>query len=77
MDVISITSFHEEKVIRIKSEGYDGFEVSLDDLEVHAEKNGSSEIVRGIAARFRELGITFVLYISLAIIKRQAQKCRH
>ncbi len=58
LDVIGITSFHEENVIRIKSEGYDGFEVSLDDLEVQAEKNGSSEIVRGIVARFRELGIT-------------------
>ncbi len=58
LDVIAFTSFHKENVIRIQSEGYDGFEVSLDDLEVHAEKNGSSEIVRGIAARFRELGIT-------------------
>lgn len=57
LDVIGITSFHEEKIIRIKSEGYDEFAVSLEDLDVHIGEKGSSEIVRGIAARFKDLGV--------------------
>lgn len=57
LDIIGITSFHEEKIIRIKSEGYDEFAVSLEDLDVHIGEKGSSEIVRGIAARFRDLGV--------------------
>ena len=44
-------------IIRIKSEGYDEFAVSLDDLDVHIGEKGSSEIVRGIAARFKDLGV--------------------
>lgn len=57
LDAVGITSFHEEKIIRIKSEGYDEFAVSLEDLDVHIGEKGSSEIVRGIVARFRDLGV--------------------
>ena len=31
LDVIGIVAFHNEKVIRVKSEGYDAFEVELSD----------------------------------------------
>lgn len=58
LDVIGIAAFHDERIIRIKSEGYDEFAVSLNDLDVHMGEKGSSEIVRGIAARFKDLGIT-------------------
>lgn len=57
LDVIGIVTFHDENIIRIKSEGYDEFAVSLDDLDVHIGEKGSSEIVRGIAARFKDLGV--------------------
>ena len=57
LDVIGVAAFHDENIIRIKSEGYDEFAVSLDDLDVHIGKKGSSEIVRGIAARFKDLGV--------------------
>lgn len=57
LDIIGITAFHNEKIIRIKSEGYKEFSVSLDDLDVHKGENSSSEIVRGISARFTEKGI--------------------
>lgn len=57
LDVIGIAAFHNENIIRIKSEGYDEFAVSLDDLDVHIGEKGSSEIVRGIAARFKDLGV--------------------
>lgn len=54
---IGVVAFHDENIIRIKSEGYDEFAVSLDDLDVHIGEKGSSEIVRGIAARFKDLGV--------------------
>lgn len=57
LDVIGVVAFHDENIIRIKSEGYDEFAVSLDDLDVHIGEKGSSEIVRGIAARFKDLGV--------------------
>lgn len=57
LDVIGIAAFHDERIIHIKSEGYDEFAVSLNDLDVHMGEKGSSEIVRGIAARFKDLGI--------------------
>ena len=57
LDVIGVAAFHDENIIRIKSEGYDEFAVSLDDLDVHIGEKGSSEIVRGIAARFKDFGV--------------------
>ena len=57
LDIIGVAAFHDENIIRIKSEGYDEFAVSLDDLDVHIGEKGSSEIVRGIAARFKDFGV--------------------
>ncbi len=57
LDIIGVTSFHNDGVIRIKSEGYEDFEIRLDDLDVHDGKKTSAEIVRGIAAKFTEMGV--------------------
>lgn len=57
LDVIGVAAFHNEGVIRVKSEGYDPFEVSLDDLAVRENEKGSSEIVRGIVSKFSQLGV--------------------
>lgn len=57
LDIIGVVSFHNDKIIRIKSEGYDEFAVFLNELDVHVGEKGSSEIVRGIVARFKDLGI--------------------
>ena len=57
LDVIAVVSFHDEGVIRLYSEGYSMTEVALSDLEVHEEEYGKSiAIVRGIAARFTQMG---------------------
>ncbi len=48
---------NSEGRIRIKSEGYEYFEVELSALEPVAEEHGTSlSLVRGIAARIRQLG---------------------
>lgn len=57
LDVIGIVSFHNEKVIRVKSEGYDAFEVELSDLSVKKDETGSAAIIRGIASKFASFGV--------------------
>ena len=58
LDVIAVVSFHNEGVIRVTSEGYEPFEVSLDDLSVQPGEISSAAMVRGIANRFSEMGVT-------------------
>ena len=58
LDVVAVVAFHEEGVIRLYSEGYDMTEIDLDDLDVHENEKGKSiAIVRGIAARFAQMGV--------------------
>lgn len=58
LDVIAIVRFHDEGVIRILSEGHKPNEVKLDELSpLEAEKGTSNSIIRGIAARFTEMGV--------------------
>ena len=57
LDAIAVAAKNDDGVIRIKSAGYPMDEVNCDDLAVKAEEEGRSKaIVRGIAARFKELG---------------------
>lgn len=57
LDTIGIASFHNENTVRIQSEGYDEISVALNDLGIHENKNSSSEIVRGICAKFAGMGV--------------------
>ena len=57
LDTIGIASFHNENTVRIQSEGYDEISVALNDLGIHENKNNSSEIVRGICAKFSGMDV--------------------
>lgn len=58
LDVIAIVAFHDEGVIRLKSEGYPEDVVDLSDLEVNEKEKGTSaSLIRGIAAKFAEMGV--------------------
>lgn len=58
LDVIAVTAFHEDGVIRLKSEGHDADMVELGSLGVQSGENGtSSAIIRGVAAKFAEMGV--------------------
>ena len=58
LDAVAIVAFHNDGVIRVKSEGYGISEVSLSDLSVHEEEKGRSvAIIRGIASRFADMGV--------------------
>lgn len=59
LDAIAVVSFHEEQVIRLKSANYPQDVVELNDLSVHLSEMGkSASLIRGIAARFTEMGVT-------------------
>lgn len=58
LDVIAVVSFHDEKTIRVKSEGHDIDVITLDDTAVcDGEKGTSAALIRGIAAQFVEMGV--------------------
>ena len=57
MDVLAAAAPNDSGVIRILSQGYPPVEVDLGQLEpVPGERNSSAALVRGIAARFVQLG---------------------
>ncbi|WP_028520882.1 galactokinase [Ruminococcus flavefaciens] len=58
LDIIAVVSFHDEGVVRVRSEGYMADEIDLSSLEVNAaEKGTSAALIRGIAAKFAEMGV--------------------
>ena len=57
MDMLACAAPNGKNVIRIRSEGYPPLEIELDDLSVRQEEqNTSAALVRGVAAKVRELG---------------------
>ena len=57
MDMIAAASKVEEKEICVQSEGYPMCKISLEDLSVkEEEKNSTAALIRGMAARFAQLG---------------------
>ena len=58
LDVIAVVAFHDEGVIRLYSEGHDSAELDLSDLSIHEDEKGrSASMIRGIVARFAEMGV--------------------
>lgn len=59
LDIIALVAFHEEGIIRLESEGHGRIEVDLSDLGAREEEKGTSAaLIRGIAARFADRGVT-------------------
>lgn len=57
LDAIAVASKNDEGIVRVKSAGYPMDTVSCDELEPCEKEYGKSQaIVRGIVARFKELG---------------------
>ena len=57
LDAVAAASKNDDGIVRVKSRGYNIDTVELDDLEVNGGDIGHSRsLVRGILARFKELG---------------------
>lgn len=58
MDVIAVVALNGEKVVRIKSRGYDMDTISLDELQKQDKEIGrASALIRGVCYKFNEMGI--------------------
>ncbi|MEM1485342.1 galactokinase family protein [Oscillospiraceae bacterium PP1C4] len=73
LDVIAAASKNDENVIRIQSEGFPMDTVDLSDLNIREdEKNCAAALIRGVAARFHELGFKiggFDAYTTSSVLK--------
>lgn len=73
LDVIAVAAENNENIIRIKSEGYPMDEISLEDLDPNEKEYGcSSAIIRGMVAKFKQLGYEikgFNAYTSSNVLK--------
>lgn len=59
LDAIGIAAKNNDNIIRIVSEGFKPIEISLNELQpLREEKYTSRALVRGVAARMKELGFT-------------------
>lgn len=57
LDVIAVVSKNESQTIRIKSHGFPMDTIDLSNMEIaESEKGNSASLIRGIAARFSQLG---------------------
>ncbi len=57
LDSVAAVKINGTNVIRIQSQGYPMCQISLDSLEPKAEEiNTTASLIRGVAARFRQLG---------------------
>lgn len=58
IDVIAVVGFHNDGIIRVKSNGYPEDIVELSDMNINEDEFGkSSALICGVAARFIEKGI--------------------
>ncbi|WP_295214224.1 galactokinase family protein [Ruminococcus sp.] len=57
LDIIAVAARRDDNVIQVQSEGFPMDVVSLDELEPKTDqKPGAAELIRGVAARFGQLG---------------------
>lgn len=58
LDAIAVVSFHNEKVIRLQSVGYEQEYIELDNLNIHPEEEGTTRaLIRGMVAQFKDIGV--------------------
>ena len=71
LDVIAVVSFHNEGVVRVKSEGYALAEIRVSDINANSKDDGTTALVKGIMTKFTEKGVTvsgFDMYTTSDVI---------
>lgn len=73
LDVIAVVAKSDNKIVRVKSEGFPMDTVDTSDLTVHKDEyNHSSALIRGIVSKFTDLGYTiggFDAYTTSNVLK--------
>ncbi len=71
LDNIGVVSFHEEGIVRVKSEGYEPFEISLNKLSPEKEDSGAALLVKGIIFSYVQKGVNvkgFDMYCTSSVV---------
>ena len=71
LDIIGVVAFNESSHVRVKSEGYDLIEISLESLNKEDCDSGTALIIKGIISEFAKMGVGicgFDLYCTSDVI---------
>ncbi len=71
LDIIAVVAFHNEGVVRVKSEGYELAEIQLDYLTPNSNDDGTTALVKGVIAKFKERNVSvdgFDMYTTSDVI---------
>ena len=71
LDAIAVAAFHNERIVRVKSEGYKMVEVYLDELMQNIQDEGTKALVKGIIAEYSKKGVViggFDMYVTSDVI---------
>lgn len=72
LDIIAVVAFHNEGVVRVKSEGYTLAVIQADDIKPNSSDDGTVALVKGIISKFNEKGIAvsgFDMYSTSDVIR--------
>ena len=71
LDTLAVVAFHNEGVVRVKSEGYVLAEIQVSDLKPNKNYDGTTALVKGVMSKFNEKGVTvsgFDMYTTSDVI---------
>jgi len=71
LDTIAIVAFHNDGVVRVKSEGYTLAEIEVGDMKPHKADDGTTALVKGVMSKFNDKGVTisgFDMYTTSDVI---------
>lgn len=58
VDAIAVVSFHNDRVVRLQSVGYEQEYIDLTDLNIRADEEGTTgALIRGMVAQFADMGV--------------------
>lgn len=71
LDTLAVVAFHNDGVVRVKSEGYMLAEIQVSDINANSKDDGTTALVKGVMTKFKEKGVTvsgFDMYTTSDVI---------
>ena len=71
LDTLAVVAFHNEGIVRVKSEGYMLAEIQVSDINANSKDDGTTALVKGVMTKFKEKGVTvsgFDMYTTSEVI---------
>ncbi len=71
LDTVAVVAFHDDGIVRVKSEGYELSEIKLDDLAPNSKDDGTAALVKGVISKFNEKNVSvggFDMYTTSDVI---------